>query len=226
MSEQTIRRALGKLQDDPDDTGAWSALQDAAIDQADSGMGKDALLELLAAARAEHGARREDDAVARLLEIEVLVAEGTPREAELQAELCRVLNEVLDDVKRALPALTQLVKLRPDDEALKSRIAAIEDERKRWPELLKELMEAADRMEGKPQPQAAMLYTAAQTAYRYGLEGSPDEVAATRGVIIERLEEALELAPDRRETALLLERLYRAQGEWEKAAKVLAMIAL
>ncbi|MBL8718308.1 MAG: tetratricopeptide repeat protein [Myxococcales bacterium] len=226
MSEQTIRRALGKLQDDPDDTGAWSALQDAAIDQADSGMGKDALLELLAAARAEHGARREDDAVARLLEIEVLVAEGTPREAELQAELCRVLNEVLDDVKRALPALAALAKLRPDDESLKSRIAAIEDERKRWPELLKELMEAADRMEGKPQPQAAMLYTAAQTAYRYGLEGSPDEVAATRGVIIERLEEALELAPDRRETALLLERLYRAQGEWEKAAKVLAKIAL
>lgn len=231
MSEQTIRRALGKLQDDPDDAGAWEALQDAAIDQAtgdraEGGMGKDALLELLSAARSEHAARREDEAVARLLEIEVLVASGTPREIELQGELCRVLNEVLDDVKRALPAMAQLLKLRPGDGALESRIAAIEDEKKRWPELLKELMEAADRMEGKPQPQAAMLYTAAQTAYRYGLEGSADEVSATRGVIIERLEEALELAPDRRETALLLERLYRAQGEWEKAAKVLSKIAL
>ena len=226
MSEQTIRRALGKLQDDPDNEAAWTELQDAATDPNASGMGQDALLDLLEAARREHASRREDEAVAKLLELETLIASGTKREVELQAELARHLNEVLDDVKRALPALQRLAELRPDDEKVKKTIADIQDEKKRWPELLKELMDSADRMESNPSAQAGILFTAAQTAFRYGLEGSKKEVASTRQVIIERLEEARELASDRKETALLLERLYRAEGQWEDVARVLEKIAL
>jgi len=223
MSEQTIRRALGKLQDDPEQEGAWSELQDAALSGT---MATDALLELLEAARREHAVRREDEAMAKMLEVEVLLASGTPKEAELQAELARVYNEVLDDVKRALPCLEQLAKLRPNDERIQKKISAIKDERERWPQLLGELMEAADRMEGKPQAQAGILYTAAQTAFRYGLEGTDEEVSATRQVIIERLEEALDLAPERKETALLLERLYSQQARWEEVARVLQKIAV
>jgi tetratricopeptide (TPR) repeat protein len=226
MSEQTIRRALGKLQDDPEQESAWAELQDAVLDPAAAGMNNDSLASLLESAREEHAGRHEFDAVARMLELELLLLEGNPREVALQYELVRVLNEVLDDTRRAIPALERLAKMRPDDTRVQKKIVAIQEERSRWPDLLQEMMDAADRMEGNPQAQAGILYTAAQTAYRYGLEGSPDEVKATRGVIIERLEEALELAPDRRETALLLERLYRAEGEWEKAARVLEKIAL
>ncbi len=226
MSEQTIRRALGKLQDDPEHEPAWAELQDAVLDPAAAGMDNESLQALLESAREEHAGRHEFEAVARMLELEILLLEGNAREVALQYELVRVLNEVLDDTKRAIPALERLAKLRPDDSRVQKKIAAIHEERARWPELLKEMMEAADRLEGNPQAQAGILYTAAQTAYRYGLEGSPDEVVATRGVIVERLEEALELAPDRRETALLLERLYREQQEWEKAARVLEKIAL
>jgi tetratricopeptide (TPR) repeat protein len=154
------------------------------------------------------------------------VSEGTPREAELQAELVRVLNEVLDDALKAIPALERLHKLRPDDASLEKKIAAIKEEKSRWPELLAEMMEAADRMDGNPQAQSGILFTAAQTAYRYGLEGTEKEVAGTRQVIIERLEEAAELSPDRREIALLLERLYRQEQDWEKAARVIQKIAV
>jgi tetratricopeptide (TPR) repeat protein len=226
MSEQTIRRALGKLQDDPENEGAWAELQDAVTDPAGSGMGAEALATLLEAARREHQSRREDEAVAQLLELEALILSGTPREVELQAELARVYNEVLDDTKRAIPALERLAKLRPGDADIERRVAGIRDEKARWPEILKELMEAADRMEGKPAAQAGMVYTAAQTAFRYGLEGTADEVKATRQVIIERLEEALELAPDRKETVFLLERLYRAEQQWSDVARVLTKLAL
>lgn len=226
MSEQTIRRALGTLQDDPDAASAWAELQDAVLDPAAAGFNNESLATLLEAAREEHASRHEFDAVARMLELELLLLEGTPKEVERQYELVRVLNEVLDDTRRAIPALERLAKLRPDDARVQKKIVAIHEEKARWPELLQEMMEAADRLEGNPQAQAGILYTAAQTAYRYGLEGTPDEIKATRQVIIERLEEALELAPDRRETALLLERLYRDEGEWEKTARVLSKIAL
>lgn len=225
MSEQTIRRALGQLQDDPEHQGAWAELQDAVLDPDAAGMTHDALQQLLEAARQEHAARHEFEAVARLLELEVLLSDGKPREVELQAELARVLNEVLDDALRAIPALERLAKLRGGDQRLEQKIAAIKEEKSRWPDLLKEMMEAADRMEANPQAQAGILFTAAQTAYRYGLEGNADEVKATRQVIIERLEEAQELAPDRREIALLLERLYRQEEDWAKAARVLEKIA-
>lgn len=226
MSEQTIRRALGKLQDDPEQESAWAELQDAVLDPSAAGMDNESLQALLESAREEHSSRHEFEAVARMLELELLLLEGSAREVALQYELVRVLNEVLDDTRRAIPALERLAKLRPDDTRVQKKIAAINDEKSRWPELLKEMMDAADRLEGNPQAQSGILYTAAQTAYRYGLEGTPDEVKATRGVIIERLEEALELAPDRRETALLLERLYRESQDWDKAARVLEKIAL
>jgi tetratricopeptide (TPR) repeat protein len=225
MSDQTIRRALGKLQEDPDHAGAWAELQDAATDPAGLGMTNDALLDLLEAARREHAGRHEDEAVAKLLELETLIADGTPREADLQAELARVLNEVLDDAKAALGALQRLAKLRPDDAAVAAKIEAIQHEKAHWPEQLAELMDAAERMAGKPEPQSAMLYSAAQTAYRYGLEGPAAEVEATRGVIIERLEEARALDASRIESAALLERLYRAAGRHADVARVLESVA-
>lgn len=225
MSDQTIRRALGKLQEDPDHEGAWTELQDAVTDPSGAGMSNDALLDLLEAARREHAGRHEDDAVAKLLELEIVIADGTPREADLQAELARVLNEVLDDSKQALGALQRLAKLRPGDANVDAKIEAIESEKKHWADQLKELMEAAERMSGKPEPQAAMLYSAAQTAYRYGLEGTKEEIAATRSVIIDRLEEARTLDPARIESAALLERLYRADGQHADVARVLESVS-
>ena len=70
MSAQTIRTALGLLQDDPDLEAAWNDLQDA-VTAPDTGMSPEELAKLLRHARRAHASRAEWDAVTRLLELEV-----------------------------------------------------------------------------------------------------------------------------------------------------------
>ena len=74
MDLDTIRAALGELQEDPDRSGAWQTL-DAAV--GDGNGAGDAPLEvqrLLHAAASEHGTRGEWEAHSRLLEIEAGIA--------------------------------------------------------------------------------------------------------------------------------------------------------
>ena len=85
MSAKTIKSALGLLQDDPENAEAWQQLRVEL--QGDAGMPADELRKLLEAARRAHEARREYDAVARLLEMEVDAAKGTSHEVELLADL-------------------------------------------------------------------------------------------------------------------------------------------
>src|SRR5580704_9942243 len=101
MSAKTIRKALGTLQDDPDHEEAWGDLAEALgfkgvssplAARENPDLDGAELAKLLEAARRAHGARGEDDAVARILEIEVAAANGTDRQATLEAELARVLD--------------------------------------------------------------------------------------------------------------------------------------
>src|SRR5260221_14759779 len=77
-SANTIRTALGLLQDDPDHEQAYvdlkEALANGKLSSLEGGMSIDDARALLAAARRAHEARREHDAVASLLELEVLLA--------------------------------------------------------------------------------------------------------------------------------------------------------
>src|SRR6185369_9128084 len=98
MSESTIRNALGRLQDEPDNEQAWNELrstlgytsEQGTVDP--GGMGVTELGSLLEAARRAHEMRREYDAVAELLEIEAALASGE-RKADLVAELARLLDD-------------------------------------------------------------------------------------------------------------------------------------
>src|SRR5271166_390559 len=107
MSAKTIKSALGRLQDDPDLGQAWQQLRDEL--SSDPGMSREDLARLLEAARRAHDGRREADAVAKLLEIEVDAARGTAREGDLLAELARVLDEELLDDTGARSAYERLV---------------------------------------------------------------------------------------------------------------------
>src|SRR4051812_46605094 len=126
MSANTIRNALGHLQEDPDRAEAWSKLREAlgASDDGESltlpeelrGEREAAeIAALLEAARKAHASRRELDAVGRLLSLESLLAAGSPREADLVAELARVLDEELLDDARTVKAYERLLQLRPGD---------------------------------------------------------------------------------------------------------------
>lgn len=113
MSAKTIRGALGLLQDDPDNEQAWTQLSEAV---AAPEMEAEELRKLLEAARRAHEGRREHDAVAKLLEIEVALAKGTAAESDLQADLARLYDEELLEELKAVSAYKRLIELRPEDE--------------------------------------------------------------------------------------------------------------
>lgn len=223
MTASTIRSALGVLQDDPESEQAWRDLaagvrQDDAR-QGDAGAATAALLD---SARRAHDGRREFDAVAKLLEIEVGLAKGSDREATLLAELARVLDEeVLDDAE-ATKAYERLLVLRPGDLAAEDALEKSAAKRGKWLELVSRYEEEAEKT-NEAAFKSSLLVSAAEVAYRYGrptlqgkegkknkkkLENMLEEMSA-------RLARALAIDPKNRRAVLLLERLYRLSGNFE-----------
>ena len=97
MSVEKIRMALGVLQSDPENEAAWKDLAEAVTAPETS---SDDVERLLGLARAKQEQRREWGAVAKLLELEMSFAAGTPVEAPMQAELARIHQDELVDVDR------------------------------------------------------------------------------------------------------------------------------
>jgi tetratricopeptide (TPR) repeat protein len=242
MSAKTIRKALGTLQDDPDHAKAWSELAEAVgfkgVDQplaaADVGMSRDELASLLEAARHAHQIRGEYDAVARILEMEVSLAHGTDREATLETERARVLNdEVLDD-GGAVAAYMRLLELRPNDTTAEEAIEQSEARRGRWADLVTRYVQEAKSAVDAPF-KSSLLMSAAEVAYRYGLpalrtqaEESPKKakkLTALVDEIVSGLKEAIEIDPKNKKAALLLERVYRQEGRDEDLAQIVEHIA-
>src|SRR5690606_30187588 len=143
MDSQEIRRALGKLQVDPDTELSWSTLN-AEVTKNGGDLSKEELVRLLDAAREEHARRGEWHAVARLLGLAVRAAEGTPREADLVAAHARVLAEELYDDEGAAICYLRLLELRPNDPGATGAIQESEARRKRYPELVKSYLAEAE----------------------------------------------------------------------------------
>ena len=219
MSAQTIRTALGLLQDDPEQDGAWNDLQEA-VTAPDAGIERAELGKLLEAARSAHESRREWDAVVHLLELELAVAAGTPAEIGLQAELARVYeDEILDD-KQATASYKRLLELAPGHSAATEALEQAAAKRERWKELVDRYVQ---EVEGSQDAafKSSLLMSAAETAWRYGGK----KKGATKEIIT-RLEQALATDPKNRRAAMLLERVYRREERWEDAARVLETLAV
>lgn len=171
MSANTIRNALGFLQDEPDNEQAWSELRSAlgysgADGTVDPGeMGASELASLLEAARRAHEMRREYEAVADLLEIEAALATGE-REAELALELARVRDDVLLDDAGALAAYRRVLTLRPGDAGAEEAIERSEVKRGRWKDLAQKYFTEA-KSANDPAFKSSLLVSAAEVAYRY-----------------------------------------------------------
>src|SRR5678815_5658856 len=98
MSANTIRTALGLLQDDPDHEQAYLDPKEALGSGKPEGMTTDEARALLAAARRAHEARREHDAVASRRGLDVLLAQGDASEVDMLRQLARVcVGELFDD---------------------------------------------------------------------------------------------------------------------------------
>jgi tetratricopeptide (TPR) repeat protein len=215
MSAKTIKSALGVLQDDPDQEKAWQTLREDVGASAD--MSAEDLRKLLEAARRAHDARREHDAVARLLVIEADAARGTPREADLVAELARTLDEDLLDDEGARGAYERLLALRPTDANAQEAIERSEAKRGKWHDLVDRYVQEA-HSSGDEGFRSSLLVSAAEVTYRFGGEKDRKRVEPL-------LREALDLDVKNRRGELLLERLLRGEGRWEDLTKALSHYA-
>ena len=214
MSAQKIRAALGLLQDDPDNEASYNDLVEA-VTSPDAGMSPGELRALLESARHAHEMRREWDAVARLLELEIGLQAGTPVEFAMQFELARVFEDELFDDERAMSAYRRLQQLRPDDPTASEAIELGTSKRRKWKELVQRFLEEA-RQATDDTFKSSLLMSAGEVGYRYGDHSKKGlaEVAA-------QLEEGYALDSKNQRVASLLERLYRGQENWAKVAEVL-----
>ena len=236
MSAQTIRNALGVLQEDPDSEQAWTDLgatfgNAQALSDLSPEISREDLGSLLEAARRAHELRREYEAVSRLLQWEVEVAKGTDREAPLVAEQARILDEELLDDEGSSLAYMHLLELRPGERAAVDALDRAEGKRAKWFEIVKRYV---DEAKGTKDPafKSSLFVTGAEAAYRYGrpqLQGEgtkgQKKLEALEGEIVTGAKKALDIDPKNRRAALLLERVYRQRGEYTLVAEVLEQLA-
>src|SRR5580700_2091018 len=217
MSAKSIKSALGLLQDDPDNQDAWSALRQEVGGA--HGMGQDELTSLLEAARRAYEVRREYEAVARLLEIELVVARGTEREAPLLAERARVYDEELLDDTSAKAAYEALLVLKPDDENAAEALERGAAKRAKWRDLFDRY--AQEARSGDPGFRSSLFVSAAEVVYRYGRDqGGAEPLERVVGL----LREALGIDPKSRRAEMLLERV--ASEATQKDEKVAGWLRL
>jgi len=175
MTANTIRTALGVLQDEPDNDQAWTDLREAlgfTADQAsvDSGeLSPEELGQLLAAARQAHEMRREYEAVADLLEIEAALAKriSPEREAELVAALANIEDDILHDDVGAVASYRRLLALRPGDPTAQEAIERAEAKRVKWKDLAQRYF-TESKSAGDASFKSSLLVSAAEIGYRYG----------------------------------------------------------
>src|SRR4051794_5000937 len=174
MTANTIRNALGVLQDEPDNDEAWRDLRqalgytsepDGTVDPGE--LGAEELADLLGAARQAHEMRREYEAVGDLLEIEAALARGSDREPELVAELAGVRDDVLHDDAGAIAAYRRLLTLRPNETAAEEAIERAEAKRAKWKDLAQRYF-TESKSAGDASFKSSLLVSAAEIAYRYG----------------------------------------------------------
>ncbi len=218
MDSQTIRTALGHLQDNPDSADAWQQLREQAAAESDGDLTTPELLHLLEAARQRHGERGEWDAVAALLEIAVQAATDTPDELPLLREQAGVLDEQLLDEDGAGVVWLRVLELAPDDSQATEALEESEGKRGKWKELVStyegEAEEAPDNVY-----KSSMLMRAAEMELRFGAG------EAELNIIVDKLEHAVRLDPGNERAAQMLERIYRRGERWEEAARVLERVA-
>ncbi len=234
MSANSIRNALGLLQDDPDRAEAWAKLREALgvnddgsrialpgdVNAADTAS-------LLEQARASHASRKEHDAVAGLLALEVMLARGSDREADLVAELARVRDEETLDDAGARAAYERLLELRPGDAKAEEFLETSEAKQKKWTDIVAKYVEEA-KQGSEPGFKASMLVGASEVAYRFGrpqLAGGgkkkKQQLSGLVDEVISGLREAVGIDPKSTRALHVLERVLRSEERWDDLAVLL-----
>lgn len=214
MSVETIRMALGRLQDEPENDAAWKELEDAVTAPGSGTV--DEVERLLGSARGKHEQRREWGAVARLLDLEIALSGGSAVEAPMQAELARVYHEELIVTERSAAAYRRLLELRPGDQVAEEALESDAQKREKWRELVARYLAEAEKA-GDDAFRSALYTSAADVAYRYGRPEAGED-------IVRYLEDALRLDRKNRRAAVLAEMAYTAAQSWEDVARIQGLL--
>ena len=217
MDSQTIRTALGHLQDDPDSPQAWQTLRES-VAAPDGDLSTPDLLHLLESAQQRHRERGEWDAVAALFELAVQAASGTPEELPLLRKQAGVLHHELLDEDGAGVVWLRVLELEPDDAEATDALEESEGKRGKWRELVSTYEGEADQAPDDVY-KSSMLMRAAEMELRFGAGD------AELNTIVDKLEHAVRLDPGNERAGAMLERIYRRGSRWEEAARVLERIA-
>ena len=217
MHSETIRTALGQLQDDPDAAAAWEVMT-SAVAADDRDLESDELLKLLAAARGQHAERGEVTAVGRLLELETFTAKGTDAEADLLREHARVLREDLLDDAKAKPVLERLLEVVPGDDRASEVLEEADTKREKWKDLVSTYAGEAEQAPDDVY-KSSMLMRAAEMELRFGAE------AVDESAVIEKLEQAVRLDPTNVRAGRMLELVYSRAERWDDVAPVLERLS-
>jgi tetratricopeptide (TPR) repeat protein len=203
MSAESVRKLLGGLLDDPESEAVWSQLEELAIGGELTNLGDEGRASL-AVARSALAARGEAEAVAKLLDIEGLLAPSDADRIALARERARLLEEELLDDRSALGAL-EPVKSDPECAESAARIAAKKDG---WKELVARFKKAAEET-GDVRQIASHLASAAAVILQYKGKGR-DRDADTL------FQEALSVDPSNLRVIQLYERVLRRRGDrWD-----------
>ncbi len=216
MDGQTVRTALGMIQSNPNDEEAWQSLHDEVLD-AGGDLDKVEALNLLQAARERHAARCEFDAVARLLDLAVRLAEQSSEKVELYAELADVLVHELFASARALSVLDKALEIDTENTAALQLREELLSKGERYETQARSYLNEAEGG-SDDEYRSAMLMRAAEVEVCFAPE--PDFPK-----IIENLERALRLDASNLPASRLLEVIYRRQANWEGVVKVLERTA-
>lgn len=216
MHDQTIRTALGQLQDDPDLSPAWEALQ-GAIEAPERDLGTADLLRLLDAARGRHADRGEWEAALRLLDLALVAAKGTEGEAALLKERSRLQRDELFDEEGANESARRSVELTPTDTEQAEAVAESENKKERWKDLVTTYTGEAEQAPDDVY-KSSMLMRAAEMELRFG--GANADGAA----VAERLEQSVRLDPSNVRAGKMLERVLRRAERFADVARVLERV--
>ena len=210
MSGENVRRLLGSLLDDPENTSAWATLEELAAGDELTAAGAEGRA-MLAETRRHLHERGEAEAVATMLSIEAAIA-GPAERGALLRERARYFEEELLDDKSAIATLDALLKGGSDPETAEQR-TRLESKKARWKDIAGALKRSAEEAEADPSLVASHLVSAAGVVLQYKPKGREKEADSI-------FESALSIDPGNLRAVQLFERVLRHRGgRWDDLAR-------
>lgn len=228
MTDMSIPKALGLLQEDPDNEVVWGELKSALGYvspfeplRASLPTPKEDLAQLLLAARGAHAQRGESEAATELLRLRLALLSGAPEEASAAEDLARALEEEMFDDDAAAAVYERLLALNPNDMRAEDELEKYKAKRAKWRELVARYLKEA-KAANEASFRSSLLVSAAEVTFRFGRKEDASKSEALSAEVVSGLREALDIDPKNRRASMLLRHVFREKKSWKELADTLS----